>query len=60
MARTDTKEKPQPGRILIEETIGWTDNGVLRMFHEDQVVTNPHDIKRLLELGAKYMVVTHE
>ncbi len=52
--------KSIPRAIMVEESIGWTENDVLLMFHEEQVVTNPIDIKRLIQHGAKYAVLSHE
>lgn len=57
MAKTEKKDEPMPSAILIEESIGWAANGVLRQFHEGTVVTHPDDIKALLEAGAQYREV---
>lgn len=50
-------EELLPPSILLSETIGWSDNGVLRQFHEGQIVQNPDDIKALLQHGARYREV---
>lgn len=50
--------KSPPRAILLDEPIGWSENGVLCTFRERQLVTNPFDIKRLIQRGAQYMVVT--
>lgn len=49
-----------PRAIMLDESIGWMDGGVLCMFREEQLVTNPSDIQRLIQHGAKYMAVSHE
>lgn len=49
--------KKLPRALILDESIGFMDNGALCMFHEEQFVTNPADIKRLLQHGAKYMEV---
>lgn len=56
--KADTpKQSQQPDAILIDESIGWMEHGVLRQFHEGQHVTNPSDIAALIAHGAKYMEV---
>lgn len=57
MAKNDKKDESMPVAILIEESIGWADNGVLRQFHEGSVVTHPDDIKALVNAGAQYREV---
>lgn len=51
-------DKPSPCAIMVDESIGWSENGVLCMFHEEQLVTNPIDIKRLIDHGAQYRTVS--
>ncbi|WP_189443374.1 hypothetical protein [Cupriavidus metallidurans] len=50
------EEKPAlPSSILIDESIGWMENGILRQFHEGQHVTNQADIAALIKHGAQYL-----
>ncbi len=56
----EKKEKTQPRHIILDEAIGWHENGALIKFDEGQTVTNPHDIARLIERNAIYLVVSHE
>lgn len=50
--------KKLPRAIMLDEPIGWMDGGVLCMFREEQLVTNPIDIKRLIQHGAQYRTVS--
>lgn len=44
-----------PSSILLDESIGWMENGILRQFHEGQHVTNPADVAALIQRGAQYL-----
>lgn len=49
-----------PRDIMLDESIGWMEGGVLCQFREEQRVTNSTDIKRLIQHGAKYAVISYE
>lgn len=44
-----------PKHIVIDEAIGWMEQGVLRQYHEGQQITHPDDIRQLVAHGAKYL-----
>jgi hypothetical protein len=50
-------DKPLPRRVMVEATIGWMQGGVLRQFHEDQVVHSRADIHDLIQQGASLLVI---
>ena len=61
MARTkkeDDSATALPDSILVDESIGWMENGILRQFHEGQHVTNPVDVAALIQHGARYLEVS--
>ncbi|QMV32404.1 hypothetical protein 8G_00010 [Ralstonia phage Hyacinthe] len=47
-----------PDSILLDESIGWMENGILRQFHEGTHVTNPVDVAALIQHGARYLEVS--
>lgn len=51
------EEGALPASIVMSEPIGWMENGALIQFHQDQVVSNAHDIERLIAHGAQYMEI---
>lgn len=50
-------EGDKPDAIMLSDHFGWTENGVLRRFHEGQIVSDPRDIEDLLKRGAPHKVV---
>jgi hypothetical protein len=59
MAKKEKSETQStlPASIVMDETIGWMENGVLRQFKEGQIVTVPEDIRKVIEAGALYREV---
>lgn len=55
MAKTKDGQSALPSSILLDEPIGWMENGILRQFHEGQHVTNPADVAALIQHGAHYL-----
>jgi len=55
MAKPKEEQSALPSSILIDESIGWMENGILRQFHEGQHVTNAADIAALIQHGAQYL-----
>lgn len=51
------EKRPMPEAILLDEPIGWIENGCLRQYHEGQMITNPDDIQTLIGHGAIYFEV---
>lgn len=49
--------KRLPKVILLDDDIGWHQNGVLRKFAANQVIANREDIAALIEKGATYREV---
>ena len=44
-----------PARLILNEGIGWMDNGCLVYFHADQIITDPRDIERLIAHNADFL-----
>ncbi|MBN6210662.1 hypothetical protein JYK21_29730 [Ralstonia pickettii] len=57
MARAKKEDDALPDSILLDEPIGWMENGILRQFHEGQHVTNPVDVAALIQHGARYLEI---
>ncbi|GAA7757420.1 hypothetical protein ACUXAV_000658 [Cupriavidus metallidurans] len=55
MAKLKDEQSALPSSILLDESIGWMENGILRQFHEGQHVTNRADIAALIQHGAQYL-----
>ena len=55
MAKLKDEQSALPSSILLDESIGWMENGILRQFHEGQHVTNQADIAALIKHGAQYL-----
>ncbi|MFC4526409.1 hypothetical protein ISN76_12945 [Dyella halodurans] len=55
MAKQKGEQAALPSSILVDESIGWMENGILRQFHEGQHVTNAADIESLVNHGAQYL-----
>lgn len=50
-------DKPLPRRVMVEAYVAWMEGGVLRQFHEDQVVHSRGDIHDLIQQGASLLVI---